>query len=185
MLSATEVRKGHVIEYKGDLWMVHWTHHVTPGNLRGFVRIKMRNVKTGVMIEERFSSTDRFEQAILETREVEFSYRDGATFVFLDSSYEQIPVGQDLVDETTQKWLVEGLKCGMTFHENSPIGVDLPPSILAKVVETEPHMKGATAAASYKPAILENGARVTVPPFIQVGETIKVDPREGTYIERA
>lgn len=186
MLQATELRKGHIINYEGGLWMILSVEHITPGNWRGFVKAKMRNINTGGGAEVRFSSTDKFEQAHVETKQVDYSYFDGSNFVFMDPvSYEQIFIHKDKIGEDDAKWLVENMKLTLTLHEGNPMGIELPPSMEAKVIETEPNLRGATVSNVFKPAKLENGVTVTVPPFIEVGEVILVDPREGKYLERA
>jgi elongation factor P len=186
MLQATELRKGHIIHYEGGMWMILSVDHVTPGNWRGFVKAKMRNINTGGGAEVRFGSTEKFEQAHVETKEVDYSYFDGSNYVFMDPiSYEQIFIHKDKVGEDDAKWLVENMKLTLTLHEGNPMGIELPPSMEAKVVETEPNLRGATVSNVFKPAKLENGVTVTVPPFIEVGEVILVDPREGKYLERA
>lgn len=186
MLQATELRKGHIIKHKGELWRVLETMHMTPGNLRGFVRAKLRNLKSGGSIEERFQSTDKFEQAIVETKEVEYSYVDGGNLVFLDpTTYEQIYVPKGLVDAEDLPWLQENMGVTLTVCEGEPTGIELPPAVEATVVETEPFLRGATVSNVFKPAKLDNGVSIQVPPFIERGERIVVNPREKKYVERA
>ncbi len=185
MLSATELRKGHVISYKNQLWIVQDALHITPGNLRGFVRAKMRSLQTGVLIEERLQSTDKFEQAFIEQREVEFSYKDQNSYVFSDpKTYEQISVRKDLVSDDDAPWFVDGMKLKINLHEGEPFGIELPQALELKVVSTEPFLKGATVSNVFKPAKLENGLTVQVPPFIDQGEVIRVSPVDRKYIER-
>lgn len=185
MLSATELRKGHIIEYKGDLYLIYHTDHRTRGNLRGFVAVKMRNLRTGSMIEERFASDDRFEQAVIENREAEYSYQDGRNYVFIDpTTYEQISVSDEMLGEDA-RWLVEGMRVTLQVYEGSVIGVELPARVTVRVVETEPQLKTATITNVFKPARLENGITIQVPPFIENGELIEVNPREGEYLGRA
>lgn len=186
MLSATDLRKGHVIEYKNQLWIVLDATHITPGNLRGFVRGKIRSLQTGASIEERFSSDQKFEQAFIEQKEAAYSYEEQANFIFIDpKSYEQIFVGKNLVSEEEAKWLSEGMKVTLNLHDGNPISISLPPSVELKVMETEPYLKGATISNVFKPAKLENGITVQVPPFIEQGEIVRVSPSEGKYLERA
>lgn len=185
MLSATELRKGHIIRYKGDLYIIHNTDHRTRGNLRGFVAVKMRNLRTRSMIEERFASDDRFDQAVIENREAEYSYQDGHSYVFIDpSSYEQISISGEMLGEDA-KWLVEGMHVTLQVYEGSVMGVELPARVTVRVVETEPQMKTATITNVFKPAKLENGITIQVPPFIGNGELLEVNPQNGEYLGRA
>jgi elongation factor P len=186
MLQATELRKGHIIKHKDDLWMVLDTLHVTPGNWRGFVKAKLRNLRTGGGSEERFQSTDKFEQPHVELKQVEFSYSDANGYVFMDPhSYEQITIPKEKLSEEDRRWLQENMGVNLQLVDGEPLAIELPSTVEIKIQDTEPQMRGATAAASYKPAILENGVKITVPPFIQIGELVLVNPREGTYLGRA
>jgi len=186
MLQATELRKGHIIKHNGDLWIVLDTIHVTPGNWRGFVKAKIRNLRTGSGAEERFQSDEKFEQPLVELKQIEFSYADANGYVFMDPhSYEQVTIPKEKIVEEDRKWLQENLVLNLQLVDGEPLTIELPTMVELKVVETEAQMRGATAAASYKPALLENGVKITVPPFVQVGEVVQVNPREGTYLGRA
>ena len=185
MIQATQMRPGMVIKYNNDLYSVFSVTHRTPGNLRGFVQAKMRNLKSGTMTENRFSSEDRVEKAIMEEHEMEYLYDDGEYYYFMNTeSYEQMHLMKDLLGDATQ-YLIPNLKVTVEFYEGKPISVELPATVDMTVVETEPGLKGATVSNVTKPAKMETGLVVQVPPFISEGEKIRVNTAEGTYQERA
>lgn len=185
MISATQLRPGMVIKFNNDLFTVFSMTHRTPGNLRGFVQVKMRNLKSGSMMEHRFASEDRVEKAALEEHEMEYLYDDGEYFYFMNiESFEQMHFTKDLLGDATD-YLIPQLHVSVEFFEGKPIGVELPPSVEMTVVETEPGLKGATVSNVTKPAKTETGLVVQVPPFINQGEKIRVSTAEGTYQERA
>ena len=174
-----------VIKWNKDLFSIFKMEHRTPGNLRGFVQVKMRNFKTGTMIEHRFSSEDKVERASLEEHEMEYLYDDGEFFYFMNTeTFEQMHLMKDLLGDATN-FLIPNLKVNVEFHEGKPISVELPPSVDLTVVETEPGMKGASVSNVTKPAKLETGLVVQVPPFITEGEKIRVSTSESAYLERA
>jgi len=185
MISATQMRPGMVIKYKNELYSIFSVNHRTPGNLRGFVQAKMRSRRTGSMTENRFSSEDKVEKAIMEEQEMEYLYDDGEYFYFMNTeTYEQMHLMKDLLGDATS-YLIPQLKVSVEFYEGKPISVELPPTIDMLVVETEPGMRGATVSNVTKPAKLETGLVVQVPSFITEGEKIRVNTAEGTYQERA
>ena len=174
-----------IILFEGQPCKVIEFRHHTPGNLRAMVQTKLRNVRTGSTLEHRFRSADTVERASLEQHEMEYLYSDGSHHHFMNTeNYEQIGLSADDLGDAVE-WLTPGLKIQAEFYEGAPIGIDLPPSMELTVVQTEPSLKGATVSNVNKPATLENGATVQVPPFINEGDRIRVDPREGRYIERA
>ena len=185
MMSATQLRPGNVIKHDGDLFSVFSVVHRTPGNLRAFVQAKLRNLRTGSMIEHRFRSEDRVEQAILDEMEMQFLYRDGDAFHFMNTeTYDQIQLQADVLGDSASYLLPEGM-IKVEFYEGKPVGIELPATVDLTVVETEPGLKSATASNVTKPAKLETGLIVQVPPFINEGEKIRVDTTEGKYLERA
>jgi len=184
-ISATQIRRGMVILFNGDLCKVMEFRHHTPGNLRAMVQAKLRNIKTGSSFEHRFRSADSVEKASLEQHEMEYMYSDGSHHHFMNTeNYEQVALSEEELGDAVP-WLTAGLKLQAEFYEGTPIGIDLPPSMELTVTRTEPSMKGATVSNVNKPATLENGVTVTVPPFVNEGDRIRVDPTEGRYIERA
>ncbi len=185
MISATQLRPGMVIKFNGELYSIFKTEHRTPGNLRGFVQAKMRSLRSGAMIEHRFSSEDRVERAILDQHEMEYLYGDGEAFHFMNTeTFEQIHFTHDLLGDAVN-YLVPQLKVTVEFHEGKAISVDLPATVDLTVVETEPALRGATVSNVTKPAKLETGLVVQVPPFVNEGDRIRVNTAEGTYQERA
>ncbi len=184
-IPATQIRRGMVILFEGNLCKVIDFRHHTPGNLRAMVQTKMRNLRTGSSFEHRFRSTDTIDKASLEQHEMEYMYSDGSQHHFMNTeSYEQTALtGEDLGDMA--QWLTPGLKIQAEFYEGEAIGITLPPSMEVTVTRTDPTLKGATVSNVNKPATLENGVTITVPPFVNEGDRIRVDPTEGRYIERA
>src|SRR5579862_2060619 len=184
-IAATQLRPGMVVKFNNELYSIFKMEHRTPGNLRGFVQVKMRNFKSGTMIEHRFSSEDRVERASLDEHEMEYLYDDGEFFYFMNTeTFEQMHLMKDLLGDATN-FLIPQLKVNVEFYEGKPISVELPPSVDMKVVETEPGLKGATVSNVTKPAKMETGLVVQVPPFINEGEKIRVSTSESTYLERA
>ena len=185
MIPATQLRPGMVIKWNKDLFSIFKMEHRTPGNLRGFVQVKMRNFKTGTMVEHRFSSEDKVERASLEEHEMEYLYDDGEFFYFMNTeTFEQMHLTKDLLGDATY-FLIPSIKLAVEFYEGKPIGVKLPPAVVMTVMETEPGIKGATVSNVTKPAKLETGLVVQVPPFINEGEKVRISTAEGTYQERA
>src|SRR6202521_3142555 len=172
MISATQLRLGMVIKFNNDLYSIFKKDHRTPGNLRGFVQIKMRNLRSGTMIEHRFSSEDKVERAALEEHEMEYLYDDGEYYYFMNTeNFEQMHLTREILGDGIE-YLVPQLKVNVEFYEGKAISVELPPTVILTVVETEPGLKGATVSNVTKPAKLETGLVVQVPPFISEGEKI-------------
>jgi len=185
MISATQMRPGMVVKFNNDLFSVFSVNHRTPGNLRGFVQAKMRNLRSGTMIEHRFSSEDKVERAILDEVKMEYLYDDGEYYYFMNSeNFEQLHLTKDILGDAVS-YLIPELKVSVEFYEGKPMSVELPATVDLKVIETEPGLKGATVSNVTKPAKLETGLIVQVPPFITEGEKIRVNTAEGTYQERA
>jgi len=185
MIAATQMRPGMVIKFNNDLFSIFSVNHRTPGNLRGFVQAKMRNLRSGTMIEHRFSSEDKVERAILDEVKMEYLYDDGEYYYFMNSeNFEQLHLTKDILGDAVS-YLIPELKVSVEFYEGKPMSVELPATVDLKVIETEPGLKGATVSNVTKPAKLETGLVVQVPPFITEGEKIRVNTAEGTYQERA
>ncbi len=183
-IKAIQVRKGNVIEYSGDLYRVTEAIHVTPGKGQALMQIKMKRLSDGTNAEHRFRPDESVEKATLVTREHQFLYNDGDTYYFMDmETYEQIALSSEALGDAVYYLLPETM-VQIQFHENKPIGVELPAAVELKVVETEPNLKGATVSSSYKPATLETGLVTQVPPFIEVGEVVRIDTRDGKYLDR-
>ncbi|HRH42791.1 MAG TPA: elongation factor P [Pyrinomonadaceae bacterium] len=183
-ISANDIRKGMVIVFEGQPCKIMDFHHHTPGNLRAMVQARLRNLISGNSFEHRFRSNDTVEKAYLSQQKMEYLYSDGDMHHFMNSeNYEQIALSEEDLGDAAQ-WLMPGLKIEVEFYEGSPIGVKLPDSMELVVEYTEPGLKGATVTNSNKPATLENGVAIQVPPFIESGEKIRVNPTESKYIER-
>src|SRR5438876_12256199 len=184
-IAATQIRRSMLILYDGEPCKVMEFRHHTPGNLRAMVQTKLRNILSGSSFEHRFRSADTVERASLEQHEMEYLYSDGSHHHFMNTeTFDQVALSADELGDAAE-WLAPGLKIQAEFYEGEPIGIDLPPSLELAVTQTEPTMKGATVSNVNKPATLENGVTITVPPFINQGDRIRVDPIEGRYIERA
>jgi elongation factor P len=185
MISSTQLRPGMVIKFNNELYSIFKTEHRTPGNLRGFVQAKMRRLANGAMTEHRFSSEDKVERAILDEHEMEFLYRDGDDYHFMHTTtYEQMHLNGEMLGDAVN-YLIPQFKVVVVYYDEKPISVDLPPSVEMVIIETEPGLKGATVSNVTKPATLETGLVVQVPPFISSGEKIRVNTSDGSYLERA
>jgi elongation factor P len=184
-IPATQIRRGMVIVFEGQPCKVLEFRHHTPGNLRAMIQTKLRNIRTGASFEHRFRSADTIDKASLEQHEMEYLYSDGSHHHFMNTeNYEQTALSEEELGDAAP-WLMPGMKIQAEFYEGSPIGIDLPPSMEFTVTQTEPQLKSATVSNVNKPATLENGVTITVPPFVNEGDRIRVDPTEGRYIERA
>jgi len=185
MYTTTDFRNGLKIEFEGGPYTIVYFQHVKPGKGGAFVRTKLKNLKTGAVLEHTFRSGDKVDKPDLEEREMQFMYREGNAFHFMDTaSYEQIYLDTDHMGDAAN-YMIENLSVKILFYRGEPIGIDLPIFILLTIAETEPGIRGDTVSGSTKPAKLESGALVQVPLFLNEGERIKVDTRTGTYIERA
>jgi elongation factor P len=183
-MQATQLRPGMVIKFNNELHSIFSMTHRTPGNLRAFVQVRMRNLRSGSMFEHRFSSGDQVERAVLEEVEMEYMYDDGEYYYFMNTeTFEQTHLTKDHLGEGVE-YLIPNLKVHVEYYEGKPISVELPPSVDMKVVETEPGIKGATVSNVQKPAKMETGLVVAVPPFVNEGDVIRVSTSEGTYQER-
>src|ERR1043165_6797806 len=184
MIQATQLRRGNTILHNGELFQVVDYMHITPGNWRGMVQTKLRNLRTGSIVDHRFRSEDRVERAILDEREMEYLYKDGGDHYFMyTENYEQIHLNEELLGDSV-KYLVANSKIKVEFYEGRPLGVELPSTVDLRVVQTDPGMPSATATNVLKPATMETGLVVGVPHFIKEGEVIKIDTTEGKYMER-
>ena len=183
-MQANALRPGMCILHGGEVSRVMSVTHRTPGNLRAFVQARMRNLRTGNSFEHRFSSTENVERAILDTVPMEYLYSDGDQHHFMNQqTYEQVPLSDEVLGDG-MLYLLPNSVIKVDFYDGNPVGVELPTTVTLEVVETEPGMKGATASASYKPAKMETGLVVQVPPFIESGTRIEIDTRENKYMKR-
>src|SRR3954470_24743444 len=183
---ATQMRPGMVIKHNNDLHSVFKVEHRTPGNLRAFIQAKLRNLRTGAMFEHRFRSGDAIEKITVDEVKMEYLYSEGEDdFYFMNmENYEQTHLKRDTLGDAVE-YLTPNLQITVEFFDGKPVGIELPQTVELKVVETEPGLKSATASSVTKPAKLETGLVVQVPPFINEGDSIRVDTSEGAYLSRA
>ncbi|HEY7923923.1 MAG: elongation factor P [Burkholderiales bacterium] len=185
MIQATQLKKGMCIKHDNDLWRVVEAQHKTPGNLRGMVQAKIRNLKTGSISDHRFRSVDMVERAILDETQMEYLYQDGDMYHFMNGeTFEQVGLSNDVLGDAVS-YLIPNIKIGIEFYEGRPVGIDLPLNVTMKVIETEPSIKGASVSNVGKPAKMETGLVVQVPAFINEGDVIRIDTSTGSYVERA
>jgi elongation factor P len=183
-VDTSQFRNGLKIELDGEPFVIVYFQHVKPGKGGAFVRTKVKNLRTGRLLDRRFRAGEKVEVADIDDRKMQFLYRDGEQLVFMDSdSYDQIPFSSEQVGEA-KKYLLENLVVDVLFWRGQPINIELPAFIEATVTHCEPGMKGDTASGATKPATLETGAVVQVPLFVKEGERIRVDTRTGAYVER-
>lgn len=184
-LQATRMKKGMLIKIGQDLFRVLELQHVTPGNLRGFVRVKFRNIRTGALADQKLRSEDFVERATLDEREMQYLYRDGDAFHFMDTaSYDQLHIDAEALGDNVN-YLIPDALIKVEFYGNEPVGIELPPTVDLVVEETAPGIKGATASNQIKPARLETGLVVNVPPFVNNGDKVRVSTESGEYLSRA
>jgi elongation factor P len=185
LIQASHMRAGMCILFEKDVCRLMEVKHVTPGNLRGFVQTKMRNLRNGNSFEHRFGSTEKVDRAILDTHPMEYLYSDPTGHHFMNQeTYDQITLDNETLGDTLL-YLLPNMVISVDFHETNPVGIELPNTVTLEIVDTEPSMKGATASASYKPAKMETGLVVMVPPFLEPGTKIIIDTRENKYLSRA
>ena len=184
-IQATRLRKGMLIKLDVSLFRVIGLHHLTPGNKRGFVQSRLRNIRTGALSDHKFRSEDDVERATLDEREMQFMYRDGETFHFMDTAtFDQAHIGGDVLGDVVS-YLLPDAVIRVKLYEEEPVGIELPQTVDLTVEDTAPAIKGATASAQLKPARLETGLVVQVPPFVSNGDKICVNTGTGEYQSRA
>ena len=184
-INGNEIRPGNVIEHNGGLWAAVKTNAVKPGKGGAFNQVELKNLIDGTKLNERFRASETVERVRLEQKDFSYLYEQGEMLFFMDAeSYEQLELQKDFVGDRAA-FLQDGMTVTVELYEEKPIGISLPDQVTLEVSEADPVVKGQTAASSYKPAVLENGVRVMVPPFISAGERIIVDTSEITYIRRA
>lgn len=184
-ISAIEIRIGSLIEHQNKLWRVLKKSVVKPGKGGAFVQVEMKEHVSGTKLNERFRSEDKVEKAHVEPRKMQYLYAEGQSHIFMDNeTYDQISIEEEDIQEQIG-YLLPNTDVQINFHNDSPIGLDLPSNVVLEITETEAVVKGQTAASSNKPATLETGIRVMVPPFVNAGDKIKVNTETGNYVERA
>jgi elongation factor P len=184
-INGNEIRPGNVIQHKGGLWIAVKAQAVKPGKGPAYAQVELKNALDGTKLNERFRASETVERVRLEQKDYQYLYADGDMLTFMDTdTYDQINIPRDFLEERAA-FLQDGMMVNVESHEGRPIGVSLPDQVTLEVVEADPVVKGQTAASSYKPAKLENGVRIMVPPFIEAGERVVVDTNELTYVRRA
>jgi elongation factor P len=184
-LQATRMKKGMLIKIAEDLFRVLELQHVTPGNLRGFVRVRFRNIRTGALSDQKLRSEDTVERAVLDERQMQYLYKDGDAYHFMDTeTYEQMHMSAEALGESVN-FIMPEATIAVEFYGSEPVGIELPVTVDLKVVDTVPGIKGATASNQVKPATLETGLVVNVPPFINPGDVVRVSTETGEYLSRA
>ena len=184
-IQATRLRKGMLIKMGENLMRILELQHVTPGNLRGFVRVKLRNIRNGGVSDQKLRSEDTLDRATLEQREMQYLYKDGDAYCFMDtSSYEQVSLSADMLSESIG-YITPEMTIQVEVYGSEAVGVELPAAVDLQVLDTAPGIKGATASAQVKPATLETGIVVQVPPFVNPGDTVRVSTDSGEYLSRA
>jgi elongation factor P len=183
-IQATRLKKGMLIKQGADLFRVLDLQHFTPGNKRGFVQAKMRNIRTNTLSDHKFRSEDDVERAVLDERDMQFLYRDGDSFHFMDTAtYEQLHIDAEVLGDNAN-YLLPDAVITVEFYGSEPVGIELPLTVDLKVADTVPGIKGATASAQVKPATLETGLVVQVPPFVNIVDVVRVNTETGEYLKK-
>ena len=184
-IDGNEIKVGNILEINNKLWKVLKTQHTQPGKGGAYLQAELKEIREGTKMNSRFRSSETVERAILDEKEFQYLYEDNNNFIFMDKqTYEQTELGSDILTEDQSKFLVENSDVIINFYNEKPVGIDLPDTIELTVVETEGVVKGQTAASSYKPATLDNGLNIQVPPFIESGDNIIVDTRTIEYVKK-
>jgi elongation factor P len=185
LINATDIRKGLIIKIDGELFSVSGFQHVTPGKGRAHMQVSIKSLKQGNVTQKRFRSTDKVEDVFLEHIDMEYLYKDGENFCFMNTeNYEQVLLTKEVLGDT-MLYITPNSKVKVSFYEGNAIGIELPASVTLKIIETDPGTKGDTVTNVFKPAKLETGHIIKVPPFINPGELVKVDTRTGQFLGRA
>lgn len=185
VINVTAVRQGNILDWDGGLWRVLKTHHVTPGKGVACMQLEMRHLEKGTKTNKRFNSTEKVERVVLNQRKMQFLYADGGEYNFMDTeTYDQIALGEDMV-ESARAYMLPEMEVEIEFHEDRPLNVKLPQSVILEVVECDAAIKGQTATSSFKPGVLETGTSIMVPPYLESGTKVRVNTENGEYMERA
>ncbi len=185
-IDGNNIRPGMVIEHQGRLWRAIKTAHTQPGKGGAYLQVELKDVRSGTKLNERFRSSEKVERATLEQREFQYLYEDGGMYTFMDGeTYEQVMLSAEDIGEDQTPYLQDGMQVMIETHENDPIGVALPDTVVLEIVEADAVVKGQTASSSYKPAVLANGLRTLVPPHIESGTRVVINTADGSYVERA
>lgn len=185
-INGNAIRPGFLIQHQNRLWVAVKIQHTQPGKGGAYLQVELKDIRTGTKLNERFRSSEDVERVHLDEREAQFLYKDGENYAFMDTqNYEQLSLGSDIVPEDVAPYLKEGMIVTLSSYEGEIISLKLPDTVVMEIVEADPVVKGQTATSSYKPALLENGIRILVPPHIESGTKVVVNTEDGTYVERA
>jgi elongation factor P len=185
-INGNAIRRGYVIEHKGRLWRAVKTQHTQPGKGGAYMQVELKDIRDGTKLNERFRSSESVERVRLDQKDHQLLYADGDVYTFMDTeTYEQTVLSAKLMDEDQVAYLSEGMTVQLEVYEGEPIGMTLPDTVVLRVVEADAVVKGQTASSSFKPAVLENGVRIMVPPHVEAGTKVVVNTAEGAYVERA
>ena len=185
-IDGNQIKVGNILEINSKLWRVLKTQHTQPGKGGAYLQVEMKEIREGTKMNERFRSSESVERAILDEKKCQFLYSENNKYVFMDnSSYEQIEIGDDIINQDQSKFLIENDNVNLQFYEGSVVGLELPDSVILKVEDTEAVVKGQTAASSYKPAVLTGGIKTSVPPFISNNDYVLVSTSDSSYLEKA
>lgn len=184
-ISGNSLRPGNVVEHQGHLWVVVKTMHTKPGKGGAYLQAELKDLQNGTKLNERFRSSETVERVHLDERDYQFLFTDGTSYTFMDTeTYDQITLENDFIGESVD-FLQEGMMVKVCSHNGTPITIQLPETLILTVIEADPVIKGQTASSSYKPAVLENGRRVMVPPHITTGVRVVINTDDGSYVEKA
>lgn len=184
-INGNAIRPGNVVEHKGGLWAAVKIQHTQPGKGGAYLQVELKNLRDGTKLNERFRASESVEKVRLEQKPHQYLFADGEMLTFMDTNtYDQVSISTDMIGERAV-YLQDGMAVEIEFHEDSPLTVILPEYVTLEITETEPTVKGQTAASSYKPAIMENGVRIMVPPFCGTGEKVVVNTETSEYLKRA
>lgn len=185
-INGNEIRPGNVIDYQDRLWRAVKIQHVKPGKGPAYMQVELKDLRSGTKLNERFRASETVERARLDEKDYQFLFADGDSYTFMDTeNFEQISMNADMIGEDLLPFLQENMVVTVESYEGDPIGVTLPPTVVMEIVEADAVVKGQTASSSFKPAVLENGVRIMVPPHIETGTRVVVNTEDRSYVERA
>lgn len=184
-INGNAIRPGNVIQHNGRLWVAVKIQHTQPGKGGAYLQVELKDMQTGTKSNERFRSSESVERVMLEQKPYSFLFKEGSDYTFMDQeTYDQITLNEEFIGDAVD-FLAEGMQVDVAMYEGKPLTIQLPETIVLMITEADPVVKGQTASSSYKPAVLENGRRIMVPPHIEAGMRVVVNTSDGTYVERA
>ena len=185
-IEGSQIRVGNILEINSKLWKVTKTQHTQPGKGGAYLQVEMKELKEGTKINERFRSSEDVERAILDEKEYQYLYKSDGRYFFMDNTnFEQLEIGNNVINEQQSKFLKENATVIIQLYESKTVSIILPEQVTLKVIESDPVVKGQTAASSYKPAVLEKNIKTSVPPFIEVGDEVVINTNDSSYVEKA